>query len=229
MMNDFTVASAKEINLFMQRHCKNEKARLRIARYFKVEVEAYEVLAPGQQVYSWINGGKLIGNAVIAFRVKDMREMRLYYPVFPETIGKKLLKAWRLQVPPKWSIYAADNRWLHYGEEDRLNQELCRLLIYGRLFIGLQRQVYCPLPYSFKELYLQLHEFSDATVDISVVRMVNNVLREYLHKDSLFMNCSNLQDFIAYLHNSYTLLQFIDADFSGLRQLLKQDEIECYF
>lgn len=229
MMNDFTIASVKETNLFMQQYCRNEEARLQIAKYFKADVEVYEALAPGQQVYSWLNGGKLINGTVIAFQVKDLDKLKLYYPVFPEAIGKQLLKAWRKPLPPKWSIYADDNKRLHTGAADELNKEMRRLLLYGRLFISLQRRGFCPMPYSFKEIYIQLSEFSNASVDASVVRMVNAVLREYLHMEGRFMNCSNLQDFIAYLHNKYTLLPFVSADFSGLRQILAQENEQCYF
>lgn len=231
MMNDFTVAATKETNLFMQQYCRSEKSRLSIIKYFAVEPEVYEVLAPGQQVYSWINGGKLIGDTVIAFQMKDLYNLKIYYPVFPENIGKQLLKAWRMPLPPKWSIYAADYKKLYTKAEaaDPLNQEMRRLLLYGRLFISLQQRGFCPMPYSFKEIYLQLNKFSNDSVDVSVVRMVNAVLREYLHMKSRFMNCNNLQDFIAYLHNKYTLLSFVNADFSGLRQLLTQEDEQCYF
>lgn len=229
MMNDFTMASVKEINLFMQRYCRNEGTRLQIGKYFKVDVEVYEDLAPGQQVYSWINGGKLIGGTVIAFQVKDIQNLNLYYPVFPEAIGKQLLKAWGMPLPHKWSIYADDNKWLYTETADELNQEMRRLLLYGRLFISLQQRGFCPMPYSFKEIYLQLSKFSNDSVDVSVVRMVNAVLREYLHMKGRFMNCNNLQDFIVYLHNKYTLLSFVNADFSGLRQLLAQADEYCYF
>lgn len=122
-----------------------------------------------------------------------------------------------------------DNKWLRDGNTDSLNKEMRRLLIYGRLFISMQRRGFCPMPYSFKEVYLQLSEFSNVSVDVSVVRMINNVLREYLHMEGRFMNCTNLQDFIAYLHNKYKLLSFINADFSGLRQLLVQEDEQCYF
>lgn len=229
MMNDFTVASPKETNIFMQQYCRSEKSRLSIIKYFAVETEVYEVLAPGQQIYSWINGGRLISDTVIAFRIKDLYGMKIYYPVFPENMGKQLLKAWRMPLPPKWSIYTMDNKWLRDGNADSLNKEMRRLLIYGRLFISMQRRGFCPMPYSFKEVYLQLSEFSNASVDVSVVRMINNVLREYLHMEGRFMNCTNLQDFIAYLHNKYKLLSFINADFSGLRQLLVQEDEQCYF
>lgn len=230
MMNDFTMASAREINLFMRQYCRNEQTRLRIAKKFRVDTEVYEVLAPGQKVYSWINGGKLINGAVVAFQIKDMEGLKLYYPVFPEVIGKQLLKAWRLPAPPKWSIYQADSAWLYDTDADGLNKEMRKLLIYGRLFISMQQQVFCPLPYSFKEIYNQLSESSDISIDASVIKMVNNVLREYMRLGKTFTNCRNLQDFIIYMRNKYTLLPLLDADFSGLRQLLAQaGETECYF
>lgn len=229
MMNDFTVASPKEINMFMQQYCRNTKSRLSIIKYFAVEPEIYEVLAPGQQVYSWINGGKLIKDTVIAFQIKDLHNLKIYYPVFPESMGRQLLKAWRMPLPPKWSVYVDDNEKLFTEAVDPLNQEMRRLLLYGRLFISLQKRGFCPMPYSFKEIYFQLNQFYNASVDVSVVRMVNAVLREYLHMKGGFVNCNNLQDFIVYLHNKYTLLSFVNADFSGLRQLLTQENEECYF
>lgn len=229
MMNDFTLASDRENNLFRQRYCRNEQTRLSIAKYFKVDVEGYEALAPGQQIYGWVNGGKLIGDAVIAFRAKDMREMKLYYPVFPEAVGKKLLRAWKLPTPPKWSVYAADNKPMLQSDADKLNKEMRRLLIYCRLFINSQQRVFCPMPYGFKEIYFQLTAFPGNSVDVSVVDMVNQVLCRHLQTEGAFTSCQNLQDFITYFHNKYTLLPLLSADFSSLRKLLKQEGLRCYF
>ena len=224
MDDNFTIASARETNLFMHKYCVNEKARLSIAKYFTVDVEGYEDLAPGQQIYSWLNGGKLIGGTVIACKVKDLHEMKLYYPVFPELVGKRLLKTWKLPLPPKWSVYVDENKWFYESNVSQLNREMRSLLIYSRLLMSLQKRVFSPMPYSFKEVYFQLNEFPDAIVDRSIINMVNQVMSDLLTIEKSFMGYANLQDFIGYFHNKYKLLALLDADFSSLRQLLRQGE-----
>ncbi len=224
MIRDFTIASVRENNLFMQKYCRNEKARLSITKYFKVDVEGYEDLAPGQQIYGWLSGGKLIGDTVISFKVKDLREMKLYYPVFPEVVGKRLLITWDLPQPPKWSVYVENNKWAYGSEVNRLNKEMRSLLIYSRLFISLQQRVFSPMPYSFKEVYYQLNQFPNAAVDSSVVNMVNRVVSHTLKIQMNVLSYANLQDFIVYFQNRYKFLSLLDGDFSGLRKLLKQGE-----
>ena len=226
--NYYSVATEREVNRFMQRYCKNESSRLRISKWFLVDAEVYEDLAPGQKVYSWICGGKLIGESIMTLKVKDFAHMKIYYPIFPADMGSKLLRSWKIAMPPKWSVFADSYR---HENVEAINLEMRHLLVYARLFISMQRKSSCAMPYGFKEIYLQLHTFPDHTVDASVIMLVNNILGQYLHLDGNCINWENLQEFITYLHSKYTMLKFVDADFSGLRQIYQQQDTEepCYF
>lgn len=87
------------------------------------------------------------------------------------------------------------------------------------------------MPYGFKEIAEQLHEYPEQAVDGDVVVLINKVISQYLFQDGAFLSCQNLHDFINYLHLRYTLLDFIDHDFSQLRELMKKNapSMRCYF
>lgn len=240
MMNDFCLASEREKNLFKMQYCKNQQSRLSIPKHFRVEVDAYEDLAPGQTVYSWIGGGKKIRDAVITFKVRDMQRMLLYYPVFPSGMGRELLKGWDMPLPSKWSVYDEPYRsslrqgaWRVTAEPfvDRQNRQMRHLLIYARLFVVMQHACSYPMPYGFKEIYRQLVAYPEEGVDVSVIILVNNVISQYLALNDNILNCKHLQDFITYLKNRYPRLHFIDSDFSLLRVLMhiEAPNVRCYF
>lgn len=228
-MNDYIMAFGKEVNLFITKFCKNQQLRLNIPRYFRVEVEAYEDLAPGQTVYSWMYGGRKLRDTAITFKVRDMTNLKLYYPIFSVATGKALLKNWQLSLPPKFSVFAHKPKPRTVAP-DKINQEMRNLLAYARLFVSIQKIYSCPMPYGFKEVFLQLYACPQESIDSSVVVLINNVISQYL-ANSHVIECRHLQEFIIYLQQRYQRLNFIDNDFSSLRQLLAAEDpqIKCYF
>jgi len=228
-MNDYIMASGKEVNLFITKFCKNQQLRLNIPRYFRVEVEAYEDLAPGQTVYSWMYGGRKLHNTAITLKVRDMTNLKLYYPVFSVPTGKTLLKNWQLSLPPKFSVFAYKQK-TRTAAPNKINQEMRNLLAYARLFVSMQKICSCPMPYGFKEVFLQLYACPKESIDSSVIALINNVISQYL-ANSHVVECNHLQEFIIYLQQRYQQINFIDSDFSLLRQLLAADEpqAKCYF
>ena len=230
MMNEYIIAYGRPVVIFMSKFCRNSATRYSIPSYYRVSVDVYEEYAPGQRVFAWYKNGVLIGGAGMMFRVEDRYNKLLYYPIFPVPMAKELLKQWHMSIPPKWSVYGAANQ--AKGQSvDPINQQMRNLLAYARLFVSMQQRFSTPMPYGFKEAYEQLHAYPDQAVDGSVVALINRVLSQYLCMESTVTNCKYLLEFITYLHNRYQMLEFVDSDFSMLRQLLQEEEpgMKCYF
>ena len=229
-MKDNFLDYVKEINLFMQRFCANAQARYDIIKYYDVFVHVYEEYAPGQKVYGWANMGKLIGDAGVTFKVKNKRNGHIMYPVFKPVMAKDMLKHWHWPMPPKLSVFAPAKN-TPYTPVDPVNQEMRNLLAYARLFISLQQRYSVPLPYAFEETFHQLHDFPEETIDGAVVVLINRVIRYHLNVEGTFMNCKHLQEFITYLRNKFSMLEFVDSDFTLLRRLLAKEapNMQCFF
>ena len=224
------MACAKQVNLFMTRFCLNDEARFSMPDYFSVSVDVYEDYAPGQVVYGWVNKGKLLRDSGVMFKVEDNEHKLDYYPIFPRHTAMSMLKHWQMPIPKKWSVFAS-GRPQTDQPVNPLNQEMRNLLAYARLFACMQQRYSTPMPYGFKEIAEQLHEYPEQAVDGDVVVLINKVISQYLFQDGAFLSCQNLHDFINYLHLRYTLLDFIDHDFSQLRELMKKNapSMRCYF
>ena len=222
----------REINLFMRYFCANDEARLSIIQYYDVFPHAYDVYAPGQKVYGWANMGKLIGDEGIMLVVRNKRNGLPLYPVFKPAMAMDLLKRWQLPVPLKWSVFKDDQPKLKSGSVIHpVNQELRNLLTYTRLFVSMQYRMQIPRSFGFEESYELLHRFPEQGVDGAIIELINRVIREHLVHEGVFVNCRHLQEFITYLHNKYTMLNFVDRDFPLLRKLLAKENphMRCFF
>lgn len=229
------ICTSKEFFLFQQRYCRNERTRLSIIKNFKVEVEVFEELPPGYGVYGATGTQWLLKDSVIMLKLTDMTEGVCYYPVFSEAMGKKLLKAWGIPLPPKMSAFVewghgqrVENKEVHY-----INARMRSLMAFTRLFMLPQERVHEPLVYGFKAVHEQLHDFPKENVSANVIKFVNDIIRAY-QADAIrnrYTNCRNLQDFIEYIKHKYTLLEFKDSDFSALRAKLLEEypDEEIYF
>ena len=98
-------ANEYEIAIFKKEYCKNGEDRISIGKDFEVDVESFEELLPGKIVSSYATGNRDIENSFIMFRVCDVIKDIQYFPVFSETIGRKMLKSWNKPVPKKRSIF----------------------------------------------------------------------------------------------------------------------------
>lgn len=96
-------ANEYEIAIFKKEYCKNGEARISIGKDFEVDVESFEGLLPGKIVSSYATGNRDIENSFIMFRVCDVIKDIQYFPVFSETVGRKMLKSWNKPVPKKRS------------------------------------------------------------------------------------------------------------------------------
>lgn len=94
-------ANIQQIKRFKEQYCHSEPSRRMISNDFLVNVETYEELLPGNTVKSYATGNRDIDKAFIVFKVVDPVNELLYYPVFSESIGRKLVNTWGLKLTQK--------------------------------------------------------------------------------------------------------------------------------
>ena len=117
-------ANEYEIAIFKKEYCKNGEARISIGKDFEVDVESFEELLPGKIVSSYATGNRDIENSFIMFRVCNVIKDIQYFPVFSETVGRKMLKSWNKPVPKKRSIFIEDSNGVQREHNKKLNNGL---------------------------------------------------------------------------------------------------------
>ena len=225
------LASKRDFLLFLHTFCTTKDGRLSIKKNFKVEVDAYEEYPPWHWGYNADCSEHHLKDGVIAFKVYDLPRRIVYYPIFSEEDGLEMLKAWKMPVPPKMNAFIIDEQCK--ARVHPVNESFRNLLVYARLFMILQQHLHTPMPFVFNNFFRQLHDFPMSGVGVEPVRVVNEVIGDFIHNnhDGFYMNCLNLQEFIVYIKERYSILQFKNADFSILRKKLQAaypDE-EIYF
>ena len=215
------LATTKEKLQFIEQYCRDYKRREKINKDFRVDVEAYEELPPWHSVYNATGSDILLKDSVIMLRISDLEKRVRYYPVFSEKLGRRLLRKWGYELPPKFTVFINDDNDSE-KEVHRENVSLRHLLAFTRLFMLSQNRLHTPMAYGFNNLYKQLYDFPDKGVSAETVKLVNNILGDFINNNTegYYVNCKNLQDFIAYVVNNYTLLDFKENDFRCLREKL---------
>ncbi|MGM9528879.1 MAG: hypothetical protein ACI3XH_02610 [Phascolarctobacterium sp.] len=230
MMNNI-IDYHKEVNLFMRLLCSSTKARYSIIKYYYILPHIHDVYAPGQLVYGWAKMGKLIGDEGVMLIAQNRHTGRILYPVFQPVMAFDMLEHWQLPRPIKWSVYQDDDL---YGKDaptmHPINREMRNLLSYARLFVSMQYRMQVPLSYGFEETIKQIYMYPEQPL-IGGVEVINRVIGHHLYSDGTIINCKHMQEFIAYLHNRYTLLKFVEGDFPLLRKLLAREApgTKCFF
>lgn len=217
-------ASTKENLLFQARFCQSEAAMNKIAKNFKIEVEVYEELPPWHSVYNANGSDVPLKDAIIMFKISDLTNRIVYYPVFSEAVAKKMLAKWGIALPQKITVFAdSNNKTGCKTSVDKDNQSLRLLIEFARLFTIVPDKLHRPMPYGFNNLYAQLHLAPDMGVAPETVRMINGILGEFINSsEERYIYCDNLQEFIDYLRNRYKLLEFKNSDFASLRRMLQE-------
>lgn len=226
-------ANKNEIEVFKKEYCKNDEARISIGRYFKVEVESFEELLPGKTVASYATGNRDIENSFIMFNVYNKIVDIQYFPVFSETVGRKMLKAWSKPVPKKRSIFVEENTGAGGGNgatgsknsNNVENSKLRNLILFTRSLMILHIDDPQPMNGILKELYekLELHPYWN--VRNYEIKSVNTALRNFLQKDVNVQNenFQNLQDYIQYLQTNVGGRRLININFDTLRNVMRTD------
>ncbi len=233
-MHRCRLATIKENLRFQKQFCSNLQGAFKIKSNFKVLIEVYEELPPWHGVYNANGSDVLLKDAIIMLKVIDLTNMIIYYPVFSEEVGKRLLVEWDMLLPPKVTVFAypeAGERAEKAVHKD--NQSLRRLIEFSRLFTMVPDRLHRPMPYGFNNLYAQLYLVPDMGVAPETVRMINGILGDFINasEEERYIYCDNLQEFIDYLKTRYKLLTFKDSDFTSLREMMRihYPEDKIYF
>lgn len=226
-------ANEYEIAIFKKEYCKNGGGRISIGKDFEVDVESFEELLPGKIVSSYATGNRDIENSFIMFRVCDVIKDIQYFPVFSETVGRKMLKSWNKPVPKKRSIFIEDNNGVGGGnggtgngnKNNVENSKLRSLILFARSLMILHINDPQPMNGMLKELYekLELHPYWN--VRNCEVKAVNTAIGSFLRKDINVQNenFQNLQDYILYLQTNVTGRRLRNTNFDTLRNIMRTE------
>ena len=103
-------ASTKEIIAFQKEFCENLSAAIGMNNKHRVQVESYEELPPWSFVYNADGSDRFLKDDIIMLKVCDLEKRVVYYPVFPEKRGLKLLQCWDMAVPPKLTAFEQEGK-----------------------------------------------------------------------------------------------------------------------
>ncbi len=224
-------ADEYEIATFKAEYCKNDEARIGIGQDFVVKVESFEELLPGKSVSSYATGNRDIENSFIMFNVSNMVKEIQFFPVFSETVGRKMLRAWNSPIPKKRSIFIEENNGIGgsdsvAGNGNRKNAEnskLRSLILFTRSLMILH--IYDPQPMNgmLKEIYEKLEAHPYWNVRNYEIKSVNTALRNFLKKDTNIQNenFQNIQDYIEFLQVNVGGKRLRNANFDSLRNIMK--------
>lgn len=218
-------ANAHQIKIFKEQYCHNEFSREKIINDFSVNVETYEELLPGNTVKSYATGNRDIDKGFVVFRVTDLVNELLYYPVFSESLGRKLANTWGLELPRKMTIFVAEgdsgkNGGKHGNsrrKED--NKKMLQLIQYARSMMILHITEPEPMSGAFKNIFDKLEQHPNYSVFASDIKSVNTAISPYLNSatNKKYEKFSNLQQYIEYLQLNYPNLKLRNFDFEMLR------------
>ena len=202
-------------------------------RDFEVDVESFEELLPGKIVSSYATGNRDIENSFIMFRVCNVIKDIQYFPVFSETVGRKMLKSWNKPVPKKRSIFIEDNNGVGRGnggtgngnKNNVENSKLRSLILFARSLMILHINDPQPMNGMLKEIYekLELHPYWN--VRNYEVKAVNTAIGSFLRKDINVQNenFQNLHDYILYLQTNVTGRRIRNTNFDTLRNIMRTE------
>ena len=156
-----------------------------------------------------------------------------YFPVFSETVGRKMLKSWNKPVPKKQSIFIEDNNGVGRGnggtgngnKKNVENSKLRSLILFARSLMILHINDPQPMNGMLKELYekLELHPYWN--VRNYEVKAVNTAIGSFLRKDINVQNenFQNLHDYILYLQTNVTGRRLRNTNFDTLRNIMRTE------
>lgn len=156
-----------------------------------------------------------------------------YFPVFSETVGRKMLKSWNKPVPKKRSIFIEDNNGVGRGnggtgngnKKNVENSKLRSLILFARSLMILHINDPQPMNGMLKEIYekLELHPYWN--VRNYEVKAVNTAIGSFFRKDINVQNenFQNLHDYILYLQTNVTGRRLRNTNFDTLRNIMRTE------
>lgn len=227
------VATNNQIELFKQQYCISEDRRLAIRDDFNVMIESYEELLPGNTIRSYANGNREINNAFIIFKVWDIENDIIYYPVFSESVGRQMVRAWNLQLPRKMSVFVDGengNGGNHvvgrdYIQRNEDNRNMLQLIQFARSMMILHVNNPSPMKDPFKSIYEKFETHPRYAVFAKDIKSINTAISNFLQSttNTENENFENLQQYIVYLQETYPNRNLRNYNFEILRNRIMQD------
>lgn len=223
-------ANKKEIDSFKKEFCYNEKRRIDICNHFSIEMDSFEELLPGKEIHSYACGNRKITTSFIIFKVTDEKNNIVYNPVFSESVGRKLAKAWDIPIKSKMNLFADEKRHNKSADfsnsaginknENEDNRNLRRLTILSRSMIILHIIEPRPMDKAFKDIYDKLESNKGWKVYASEIKSINTAISSYINSKRNIdnENFRNLNDYITYIQSNFNK-RLIHFDFSNLRKI----------
>lgn len=223
-------ATSKENLVFQNQYCKHAETRENLIHYFTVTVEAYEELPPWYSTFN-ANGSDIrLKDDIIMLRIRDSEKLIEYYPVFSAAEGIRLLHKWRMDVPPKMTVFAEHKSKRKLSAD---NASLRSLIAHCRLFMLEEDKQHAVMAFAFNNFFKQLFDVPTCDVSPEAIRLINTVLGDYItnSKAKHYGDSKTLPEFIAYINRVYSLLTFQSSNFDGLREKLRKayPDDEIYF
>lgn len=234
-------ATEQEISSFKNKYCKNDLSRSMIMKDFRVRIESFEELGIGKKVKSYATGCRDIENSFMIFKVIDEDSEITFYPVFSESIGRKMVRNTDIVIPPKLSIFLGESTKSQNSvyknsklvKKDKGNIELRRLIAFVRSLMILHIDEPKSMDGIFKEIYDALEHEPSLKVKKQQIKSVNTALGNFIKKE---VNTKNenfkvLQDYIDHLKYKKEEKRLKNVDFSSLVELMQINypEEQIYF
>ena len=213
---------------FKEDYCKNDADRFRMNQAFEVNLELFWELLPTQEVNSFATGTRKITGSFIIFKVYDVNNDIEYYPVFSETVGRKMLNTWNMPVPEKKSIFLdIGNGGNHNGggngggngrADNPDNKRLRKLILFSYALMTFDFKNPKPMYGVFKQIYDALDANHYRDVNNSEIKSINTILGRHLAKNPKY---TNLQDFISEIQQEAGDRRLRNPDFDSLRDRMR--------
>lgn len=206
-------ANENQIKRFKDEYCKSENKRLNMINDFSVEVLSFEELLPGKEIKSFASGSKQITTSFIMFKAINKIDGLVYYPVFSESVGRKLAKDWKMEIPSKMSVlanvgnggggeYNPGGKFRHRKDDNKNMLQLIRL---ARSMMILHIDEPKPMSNPFKSIYDKLMSNPGYHVFESDIKSINTAIKHFLESsiNKKNENFTSLQQYIDYLNSDY--------------------------
>jgi len=223
-------ATKEQVNLFRKKYCLCSRNRSNIINDFDITIESFEKLLPGNTVRSYANGNRIIEEGFVIFKATDKITNITYYPVFSETVGRKLAKEWGINLPQKMTVLINEKRGDSNGHKTasgsnrkKENQKMLLLIQFARSMMLLHVNSPTPMRGPFRTIFNKLSENPHYDVFESDIKSINTAISNFLHSSTNTDNekFSDLKQYIAYLKTKYPTQRFRDYDFEVLREKLR--------
>ncbi len=220
-------ANEHQIQIFKKFYCSNQKNREEIFKNYRVSVEAFVELFPGQQINSYASGNRKITDSFIMFKVYDDKSDVCYFPVFSETVGRQMLRGRNIELPQKLSVFSNGQ---NKGQEttgyflggsnhttDKSNYLLRTLIIFVYSIRTYNQSNPSPMVGPLKTIFDRMNSDPSLCASPSEIKSVNTVLKSFLS----YTKFNSLAEYINFIKEQYPCKNIKSVDFNLLRRLFQ--------